>query len=264
MNILVTGCSMTYGHGLEFNKDDPRLWVNSTLHSVFGDDITIDNIAKDGMNNHWILLETMNGIRTKQYDMVVVGWSSIPRYCFHVDVELYEVHTALRPGAMDINSNRFEKTSASWLRKTGDRLRKIHNDYWDILDLIKYVNVLMESTHGDKVFFVNTMIDYPREYFKYKKFEFPDEISEYEQELLNVPGRSDDAVKELYDMMHDEYNNYGGIHEDRWINLYDSLKSKQVDDISDSDNHPSYMSQKLYTKMFTPIFDKKFKQFIPG
>lgn len=260
MNILVVGCSMTYGEGLEYNSSDQRLWVNATIRGVFGDDVNVNNISKTGMNNHWIFLETMNELRKNKYDLIIVGWSQIPRYCFHVDVETYSVHTKLNENGDDIESNILGNVSSKWLSKTGDRLRKIHNDFWDTLDLIKYVNVLVDSEHGDKMVFVNTMIYYPKGYFNYKEYSVPSDLSSYEQALLNIPNRNDSEIKSLYDMMHNEYNKYGGIQEDKWLNLYESLRSMQIDNISSTDLHPSYLSQGIFTKKFIPILREKIKK----
>jgi hypothetical protein len=259
MNILVVGCSMTYGAGLEHSKLDKRLWSNKLFKDVFGKDVNITNGSKIGRNNHWIFLETMDYLAKNTYDLIVVAWSAIPRYEYHVDLEMYSTHTMLKDKS-GINTNRFGTVSARWLTETGNRLRRIHNDHWDLLNLVKYTNILLNSTQGNKVLFVNTLMSLPTNYFNRKTISLPYELTAYEHEILNVDARSDGNIKEMYNMMHDQYSKYGGIQEDKWLNLYKSLSEMQIDDASDSDTHPGYASQDVFIKKFIPLLREKIKK----
>ena len=61
-------------------------------------------------------------------------------------------------------------------------------------------------------------------------------------------------------MMHDQYSKYGGIQEDKWLNLYKPLIEMQIDDASNSDAHPGYASQDVFTKKFIPLLREKIKK----
>jgi len=246
MNILVVGCSMTYGAGLKNASLDKNLWANKLFKDVFGNDVSITNGSKIGKNNHWIFLETMNYLVNNTYDLIVVAWSAIPRYDFHVDLELYSTHTMLN-NKIPINTNRFGKTSPKQLTNTGNQLRKIHNDHWDILNLIKYINILVNSSQGKRIVFVNTLMEFSNDYFTHKDIFLPSELSKYERNLLNSINRNDKEVILLYNKIHKQYKMYGGIHEKVWLNLYDSLHSMQIDTSSDN-AHPGYKSQKIYVQ----------------
>ena len=51
-------------------------------------------------------------------------------------------------------------------------------------------------------------------------------------------------------MVHDHYDNYGGIQEKYWLNLYQSQNNLKVDTISSTDTHPGYASQKIFSEYF--------------
>jgi hypothetical protein len=255
--ILAVGCSMTNGHGLDQGCHDPRLWVNQIFHDIG----TVHNLAVTGMNNHWIFLETMSTLvqRSHAYDIVLVGWSAIPRFCFHAGLELYSVHTRLT-NDHDINVNNGLTFKKEWLKKLGDDLRKLHNDHWDILDLIKYVNGLItihETSPNKKIFFVNTLSPWGQNYFEFKKISLPSDLDPYTQDLLQVQTRDDNEISKLYTMIHTQYARHGGIRESHWLNLYDSLRAMQVDNVSALDPHPGYKSQEKYAKYLGPILRRK-------
>lgn len=256
--ILVVGCSMTMGYGLQKETQDPKLWVNQIFDGI--SETKIYNFSEIGRNNQWIFHETVSAmLRQKNYyDIVIVGWSAIPRYFFHVGLELYSTHTML--SNFDININNHGTISGKWLERIGNDLRKIHNDHWDIVELVKYVNVLIalhETSPNKKIFFVNTLSPWCRNYFDFKKISVPSDLDLYKQNLLQAETRDDQETLALYQMIHEHYSRYGGIRESHWLNLYDSLKSMQIDNVSATDFHPGYQSQEKYARYLGPILKEK-------
>ncbi len=253
--VLVVGCSFTQGHGLTYESADPNLWVNKIFPQ---EEYIVTNLAVSGANNQWIFLETMSCLLTDVYDIVLVGWSAIPRFNFYVGLELYSVQTMFAD--IDIKVNNNVTISGKWIKSIGDNLKKIHNDHWDFLDLIKYVNTLIliqEKKNTGQIFFVNTLGPWPDNYFTKKQIKLPSDLTSFEQNLLQVDTRDDDEIFQLYDMIHKQYETYGGIQEDRWLNLYSSLRSMQIDDVSANDNHPGYKSQEVFVNMLLPTINKK-------
>ena len=255
--ILVVGCSMTKGHGLLLEKNDPKLWINQILNNVF-DDPVITNLSHTGKNNHWICIEAVHAIIKNHYDIIIIGWSELARFNFNVGLELYKTETRLTEDvSVDINTG--ITISGKWLADTGDRLRKIHNDHWSILDLVKYVNILSyhAKLNNSKLYFVNTLFKLPQDFFCIKEFSTPNELSKFEQNMFNVETRDDDEIKKLYNMVHQQYKEYGGIQENMWLNLYQSFRSMQIDDASSTDVHPGYASQDLFAEYLLPILREK-------
>ena len=267
--ILVVGCSMTNGHGLVATATDPyklditdsKLWVNRTCKQVCND-AQIINLARSGRNNHWIFTETACALARDSYDVVIVAWSELARYNFNVGLELYPTHTTLGL-AQDININPGVMVPAKWLTKLGDQLRKLHNDHWMLLDLIKYVNILKEiqiTARNSKLFFVNTLFTFPLDYFEHKPFINLSTLPNYTQDLLQGETRDDNEVEKLYNMIYNQYNEYGGIHKELWLNLYDSFVSMQIDSAQKNDPHPGYKSQQIFSDYLIPVLKEKLNE----
>jgi hypothetical protein len=89
---------------------------------------------------------------------------------------------------------------------------------------------------------------WPKNYFTKKECTLPSELSEFERRILNVDTRDDEEIFKLYNKIHNDYQLYGGIHEEYWLNLYDSLRSLQIDDASSTDQHPGLLSQDVFVK----------------
>lgn len=265
--ILVVGCSMTAGHGLKATAEDPLkidvtdpdLWVNLLCNKTF-DHPMVTNLAVSGRNNEWIFLETATALTKDHYDVVLVGWSQLGRLNFNLGLEAYSTTSTLSDGSVDININPYVTIPAKWQHSLGDQLRKFSSDHWSLLDLIKYINVLKGiqiTTRKSKLFFVNTLFDIPMGYFDHTPFTKPSALSKYTQDLLQADTRDDQDIEKLYDMIHEQYNNYGGINPDLWLNLYDSFWNMSVDTASPTDRHPGYKSQVIFANYLTPILSKK-------
>ena len=259
--ILVVGCSYTYGDGLDTTINDPKLWVNQLCDAVLPS-ATITNLAKVGKNNHWIFLETISALIKNDYDYVFIGWSAISRLNFHVGLELYTIDTMLSSVSEphDISIVGGATYSRKWLNETGDRLRKIYNDHWELLNLVKYVNTLIEiqvKCRNKKIFFINSLNVLSLNYFKKQEINLPSDLSEFEQNILSTDLRDDTEIFALYDMIHQQYNEYGGINDDYWLNLNKSLWSLKIDEISKTNKHPGYLSQDIFAEyLTTSLLDK--------
>jgi hypothetical protein len=255
--ILVVGDSMTFGEGLTHKSNDPALWVNQLVKKTF-DNYTLLNIADSGRNNTWIFTETVHWITQETFDLVIVGWSELARYNFHVGLELYSTKTML--ANPDINVNPGVTFSGSWLENTGNRLRRFYNDHWSILDLVKYVNVLYNiqtNIKNKKIVFVNTLSKWSDQYFDYQKFTLPSDLSLFQQQMLQTETRDDDQIEELYNMIYQQYEKYGGIKEQCWLNLYQPLYKWQIDHASLTDRHPGYASQDIFVENLLPELHKR-------
>lgn len=247
--LLVVGCSFTKGTGLDGEDKNEKLWVNQ-LHKKYWADHELLNLAKVGKNNEWIFFETMTALIKEHYDTVIVAWSSIPRFHINVGLELYSTHSRLTDDQAEIRLNSGEVFTNADQKKIGDILRRMHHDHWHILDLIKYVNTLIEiqKLHQGKIWFVNALCPWSDRYFEKKSLKYPSDLSEYEQKLLAVSNRDDEEIFKLYEKIHNEYSYYGGIHQENWLNLYESLTQLAIDHASETDHHPGLLSQDLFLK----------------
>ena len=244
--LLVVGCSYAKGAGLPYEDKNESLWVNQ-LHTQCWPEYSLTNLSNIGSNNDWIFLETISALIKETYDLVVVEWTAIPRFNVNLGLELYSTRTMFTD--MDIHINN-ESISGKWLLQLGNNLKRYHNDHWDILNLIKYINTLIEIQKSRKsnILFVNGLAPWPLDYFTKKEITVPSELSEFERRMLNTDTRDDEEIINLYKKIHNDYQTYGGIHEEHWLNLYNSLNSLQIDSVSDTDLHPGISSQEVFVK----------------
>jgi hypothetical protein len=255
--ILAVGCSITKGHGLCHEENDPKLWVNQLINSTFRNP-SILNLATTARNNHWIFTETSAEIIKNDYDVVIVGWTAIDRLNINIGLELYPTCSMLKN--IDVNINPNITIKGKTLEKLGNEIHKLKNTHWNILELIKYINILyyiQVTVKKSKLFFVNALSSYPETYFQYLNFTKPSDLDVLTQDLLNVKTRSNDEIKKLYNMIHEQYSYYGGIHKECWLNLNCALNKLTIDTISDTDAHPGYKSQDIFANYLIPILKEK-------
>lgn len=258
MKALIVGCSYTKGHGLNLEKTDPRLWANRLVNHI-SPGCEIVNLAESGKNNDWIFTEACAELTRNNYDIVLIGWTVQTRLNMNVGLEKYCTHTRFRDSDIDININPSRTVSGKYLKKLGDELSALQNDHWYLLDLIKYVNILYEiqvKTRKQRLICVNNLLEISNDYFVKKDFTLPSELSKFQQNILNTETRDDNEIKDLYEMIHQQYAHYGGIIPTVWLNLYQSFKSMQIDFVSDVDLHPGYKSQDVFTKYLITQFDE--------
>jgi hypothetical protein len=68
--ILAVGCSMTKGHGLAKESQDPKLWVNRIFESIG----SVHNLSITGRNNQWIFHETMSALLRERGTHMISCW----------------------------------------------------------------------------------------------------------------------------------------------------------------------------------------------
>ena len=90
------------------------------------------------------------------------------------------------------------------------------------------------------------MLPWDNQYFNRQDWNVPSELDQFSQNILNADLRSDHESKLLYTMIHDEYSKHGGIQEKYWLNLYEPLRTIQIDKISEDDTHPGIQSQHIF------------------
>lgn len=252
---LIVGCSLTAGYKLGPEKNGtqsdlpthPDIWANRLIKSL--GDFEITNLASSGANNETIFHVATENILSQKYDLVLVQWTELPRLNLQVGLELYHTRSMLNYD-WDINLNNHVVISGKWLSNIGERIRWISNPHWQILNLVRYVNILknlQNLLYGGKILFVNGIVDLPKDYFTPMPYRYPDELPEYVQKMLQVETRDDSEIRELYEKIHEQYKSNQGINPDLWLNLYQPLKHIQVDNIHAGDTHPGPKSQIIFS-----------------
>jgi len=82
MNILIAGCSFSSGDG--FSNPNGKVWS-----SLFNKEHVIKNVSSGGFSNQTIFNKTCYELLIFQYDLVIIGWTSLFRLNFNDSKTIY-------------------------------------------------------------------------------------------------------------------------------------------------------------------------------
>lgn len=256
---IFAGCSYTAGSGLDdLEKNSPNLWVN-LLHanSKILKNTDLLNVSRGGRANAGIFQDAVYNILHYNATVAIVEWTSVPRYEMSTGLELYATNLSFAPNSRFRDHNLNDVTyTENYLKKINDRLMTIPDSHYEILNLISYVNSLIKlcKIKKCKLYFVNGLCPWDQDFFLKINAALPDQLSEYTQRLLKVHNRCDEEIFKLYEKIHYEYSELGGIHAENWINLYKSMYDTKIDTGIDN-THPGIESNYLYYQQFLEVID---------
>jgi hypothetical protein len=264
---VFAGCSFTAGDGWVatdpadsrrlMDKSHPDLWVNVCHRSIPNlMQLELHNVAQGGASNAEIFNQAVSAMAAHGSDigMLVCQWTSMPRYNFNVGLELWDTsesfQTAVR--SHDIHLSDGTHWTRSYINDLLDRLRVLHHVHWDIVAVVHYTNVitrLATSLKIARVFFVNGLCPWDKNYFTRQHNVLPDSYTNFtKHEVLQIKHRSDQDIQKLYNLAHQHYQDAGGIRPELWINLYQSFGNLQCDSNFDQ-KHPGTQSNLLYSNL---------------
>ena len=255
---IFTGCSFTKGGGFDLEDEEPGLWVNQLYHEFFSHTTKI-NIAVNGRSNAGIFQDTVKALMSYPVAYAIVEWTSTPRYELDLGFELYSTRQVFSPGGIrkNINTNNINY-SKKYLTEIQDRFVTLVHPCYEILNLVGYINSLskLASLTGTNIFFINGLCTWDNDFFSQKINVLPNQYTEFTQSILNVKTRVDTEIFQLYNKLHEDINNAGGINESKWLNLYNSMRSNKIDVNADG-IHPGIKSNNLYFNMFSKTLNEK-------
>lgn len=257
---LFAGCSYTAGVGFELEKNDPKLWVNLLYNKTdYLKQTTLLNVSKGGRSNAGIFQDAVWAILNHDVKYAFVAWTNCVRYEVSVGLECYATQVYFIPGQVQVDRNvNNDLYPASYLQNINDRLTTLAHPHYEIVNLAYYVNSLTRicDMKKCKLFFINALCDWDENYFIKKQNTMPEDYTNYTKQLLSIKTRDDEEIVKLYEKMHNEYSQAGGICTDKWLNLYDSLRSNLID--TNNDNlHPGLQSNLNYFKQFSKALQSK-------
>jgi hypothetical protein len=249
--ILFCGCSYTAGDGLDMGSNSPDLWVNLIHKNKMFDRFELVNSAAGGRSNAGIFQDAVFNIIKNDVKYAFVCWTSMPRFELSLGLETYKTTISFVPGAgqKDHNLNDINYPK-NYLRSLNDRLTTLVNLHFEILNLVHYVNSLIElcKKFKTKIYFINGLCPWDFNYFLKLENTLPESYTQFTKKLINIDNRDDQEIFDLYNKIHYEYNLAGGIQAPYWLNLYSSLKSLQLD-VNYLPSHPGIKSNQLYADL---------------
>lgn len=254
---VFSGCSYTAGAGFELEKEDPVLWVNQLYNKYFSHTCKL-NVGLTGNSNQGIFRDTVKALVTFPVDYAIVEWTNMPRYDIELGFELYPTRQVFLPNSATLDHNLHSiRYSKEYLANIRDRFTSLAHPCSEIFSVVNYVNIILNLARltKTKIFFVNGICPWDENFFDKQENVLPDRYTSYTQKILEVETRDDQEVFALYDKMHSQFEAEGGINASCWLNLYQSLKSKQVDANLDK-IHPGVRSNDYYFTMLSESLDQ--------
>lgn len=252
VKVLFSGCSYFAGDGLQDTINDENNAVNVFVDAYFGSSAKLKNVAVGGNSNCSIYFDTARELYEDHYDYVFVGITSYPRYNFYLGLETYDYKRRMifSPYSKIQTTTSYEghqTFSAKWLEDLRDKFLVAHNDHFEILEIIKYQNLLLKQAQltNTKIFFINNIAHWDSNYFKRLTNFLPNDLTAYTKKLLDTDNRDDQEIFELYDRIHSDYEESGGIKEHHWLNLYNSFYNQKID-LGQDNYHPGPESHRLF------------------
>jgi len=250
---VFTGCSFTAGTGWD-TSDHPDFWINlccSQLEPL--KDLEIVNLGQSTASNAEIFKNSVAAIVDHGADIAVMfcQWTSMPRYSFDVGFELWPTHTGITKEAR-YSHNVILNHGVEWTRSQLDQLLDpvltLHHLHREITQVVQYASILtgLAQKFGLRLYHINGQCPWDRDYFVRLPAVLPDEYTPFtKKDILKIESREDADVFKLYTVLHDDYDQAGGVDPAQWVNLYDSMSRNLLDHNQDP-QQPGVKSNQLY------------------
>lgn len=253
--ILFCGCSYVKGTGFELEKNEPNLWVN-LMHKHRFNDFLLINSSLEGRSNSGIFQDAVFNLTNDAYEYAFVCWTSMPRYELSLGLETYATRAVFSTVINQIDHNLNDiNYSKKYLQEISDRFTTLAHLHHEILNLLYYVNSLVNLSKkiSTKIYFINSLCPWDLNYFLKLEDVLPDNYTNFTKKIINVDNRDDRQCYDLYQKIHLEYAHAGGIQEKHWLNLYQSLRSIQIDTNNDN-RHSGIKSNHLFFDILNKSF----------
>lgn len=261
---IFTGCSYTEGIELPDTKNNKNLWVNMLYNSSKNLSKTkLLNLGVSGSSNIEIFQQSINALSSYNCRYLFVAWTSLYRYRFSLGAELYNVGqywNAVTP-LVDISLNPDITYTKQYLTDIRNKFFSLHHDHYEIVKILSFSSVIARLCKklNIEVYFVNNILPWDPGYFDvvYNQNRVPSDTTLYTQKLLNAKTRDDKEFFKIYDTIHQEYHNSGGLLECQWLNLDRSFRGHFLFDLGNDDLHPGEISHQKFGEYLIEILQKK-------
>jgi hypothetical protein len=252
--VIFTGCSYVSGFGLQDERLDQNLWVN-ILHQGKFSEFELVNLGVSGNTNTGIFQDSLKAILDPDCKHLVVSWTELFRHVLTPGVETY--HTELFWSyngkiTSDININPNVVYNIKYLEDLRDRFFDLHHMHYEIVKILSYTGIIQNLCNrlGIIVYFVNSIVhEWDQDFFIHSNARYSSDTTPFTQKLLNMSTRDDAEFLVLYNKIHKDYSETGGLPpECNWLNLHHCYRKKFYVDLALDKLHPGIESNRQFAQ----------------
>ena len=235
LKILVVGDSIPYGYGFSKGINDPAIWPNRLASSLNAE---VTNLSVAGYDNQGIFLNTLSGLNSDQFDLVLVQFTNMSRVILSPNVH----------SIINLSNRQFDSSWSNHLSLNDYNLfhkvfTTLNGNFEHWKRLVKIIQVLQTNKHNIR--FINGMLFWTEDFFKNDRSVFADDLIS----SINLP---DEDIEKCTEQINRDKST---IDLSLWINPFKNFMLSRTDSVSATDNHPGPESHKLYTDIILNSLD---------
>lgn len=234
------GCSFTAGEGF-LTEEQKDLYVYDRLVSDALGYHRI-NLSKPGASNHRIFMASANALISGMCDVLFVQWSGLNRIWLSPGPETW--YKAMP--APKINEYVYRnKVLLRGVEKLNFELNLLtfNHDYYNIIDLIDYCNILsvLAKQHNVTLTYINGLVPWANDLAAAPGSNLGNSLSSYTKKILDFDHRDDEELTKFFSILQQKFST---MDLSKWVNVFDSFLAISVDQ-GPAGHHPGIKSNQL-------------------
>jgi DNA-binding Lrp family transcriptional regulator len=276
--LIFFGCSFTAGTGWgandpkkslfqEYtvfppNRDHPDLYVNLCHANIAQfSKLQLINCSRGGDSNTEIFENAVAMLVQQQgeIDTAFCQWTSMPRYNFSAGLALEDTRVRVGQVVYTGLANDGISVEKKYVSELANRLATLHHLHEEIRKVVRYTNILqaLARVFGINLYFINGLCPWDLNYFVRVDNASTEAYTTFtKHEILNIESRNNRDILKLYEKIHNDYGQAGGIDPQQWVNLYSSMQSNQID-VNHDQQHPGIKSNQIYFEQIKTFIESQ-------
>lgn len=242
MNILIVGCSFSSGDG--FSNPDGKVWS-----SLFDKEHVVKNVSLGGSSNQKIFNKACYELTISQYDLVIIGWTSLFRLNLNYADTIYESQINLVPeGIQPKEDKKLKSFHEYWCKHFVHGTIELTTWLTQIVTLSRILKE-RQTPYIFIKFVDNFLLDL-------QQLTWYDTSDEFKDIVLYKDDLPDWEIEEYFNKLKVLYNIVSKETENNWVNLKSEALYDIRVDVNEDLLHPGEESNKIYYNKVVTLLNR--------
>lgn len=235
MKVLVSGCSFSAGRGFPGGINDPEIWPN-VLGQMLNAEVT--NVSEVGYDNTGIFINGLKELSAKDYDLILFQITAFDRVVLSPTVHGHRL-VSWRNIVPSVSDKAYEDFHKVFLEVNGgyEHWRRLVNMLVTLQNLVK---------QGYNIKILNGLLLWDQDFFS-------SSMSKFTKNILNVESLPDDDIEKFSKIVNQDKQQ---IDLSLWINPFDCLALRKIDDAPIPTGHPGPRSARQTAELICQFVNK--------